>query len=177
MTQKDKNNFKIGFFILGAAVIFGIGYLYITKKGFFDDTTKLYVFADDVSDLSTETPILINGFQIGSVSDLSINSGKVLIEFSVDKEIKLKKSAQFSSTGTGIFGNKVILVKKFQEGEEFFQTGDTIQTEFLILPNQSIIDSTLMKEIEPSLKEISRKVGKALLEYGEEGEKEEIIPQ
>ena len=103
MTQKDKKNIRIGIFVLGATVLLGVGYLFITKKGFFDDTTKLYVFADDVSELSTETPILINGFQ------------------------------------------------------------------------NRIIDSTLVKKMEPTLKEISQTIGKALLEYGEEGEVDKDI--
>jgi len=168
MTQEDKKYKRVGIFVVGAIIIFFVGYQFISKEGFFDNNTKLYSLANDVSGITTETPIVINGFQIGKVSDLSLKKGKVLIEFSVDKEIKLTKSAQFFSSANSIFGDRQIEVKNSHEGEDFYKSGDTIQTEFITNPIGGIIDSTLMQEIEPTLKEFSKTIGKALQDYGEE---------
>ena len=86
----------------------------------------------------------------------------------LEKEIKLTKSAQFFSSANSIFGDRQIEVKNSHEGEDFYKSGDTIQTEFITNPIGGIIDSTLMQEIEPTLKEFSKTIGKALQDYGEE---------
>jgi hypothetical protein len=52
--------------------------------------------------------------------------------------------------------------------------GDTIETEFITEPISGIVDSTLMKEIEPTLKEFSKTIGKALQDYGESGEESNV---
>jgi len=117
-----------------------------------------------------ESPILINGFEIGKVSDMKLANGKVLLEFSIDKEIKLSKASQFFSTARGILGERKIDVENFSTGEIIYSDKDTIKTEFVTKPFSEIIDSTFIKEIEPTLKELSKTIGKALLDYGESGE-------
>jgi ABC-type transporter Mla subunit MlaD len=170
MSQEEKKYKRVGIFAIATILIFILGYQFVSKKGIFDNSMKLYSLANDVSGISTETPILINGFEIGKVSDLNLANGKVLLEFSIDKEIKLSKKSKFISTASGIFGDRQINVENTSNGKEIYMDGDTIATEFITKPISGIVDSTLMKEIEPTLKEFSKTIGKALQDYGESDE-------
>jgi ABC-type transporter Mla subunit MlaD len=174
MNQEEKNYKRVGIFAIAAIIIFILGYQFVSKKGIFDNSMRLYSLSNDVSGISTETPILINGFEIGKVSDLNLANGKVLLEFSIDKEIKLSKESKFISTASGIFGYRQINVENTSNGEEIYVNGDTIETEFITEPISGIVDSTLMKEIEPTLKEFSKTIGKALQDYGESGEESNV---
>ena len=166
MSQEKTNYTKVGIFTTIIILVFILGYKFISQKGVFDNSIKLYSLADNVMGISTETPIFINGFQIGKVNDITLKENKVLLEFAIDKEYKLAKSSKFVSV-TSVFGDRHIDVKDSREVEEFYKHQDTVETEFVIQPIGNLIDSTLMKEFEPTLKEVSRTIGKALQDYGE----------
>lgn len=166
MSQEKTNSTKVGIFTTIIFLAFVFGYKFISQKGIFDNSIKLYSLADNVMGISTDTPIFINGFQIGKVNDISLKENKVLLEFAIDKEYKLAKSSKFVSV-TSVFGDRHIDVKNSREVEEFYKHQDTVETEFVTQPVGSLIDSTLIKELEPTLKEVSRTIGKALQDYGE----------
>ncbi len=174
MNQEEKKHIRVGILAIAVIMTFILVYQFISGKGIFDDSMKLYSFANDVSGISTKTPILINGYEIGKVSNINFTNGKVLLEFSIDKEIKLSKESQFVSTAGGVFRDRQINVENAAVGGRIYSNRDTIETAFITKPISEIVDSTLMKKIEPTLKEFSRKIGKALQDYGESGEEPNV---
>lgn len=76
----NPNYTRIGIFTTAIIIFSLLGYLFISGKGIFDNSTKLYVFSQDASWLKTESPILFLGMKIGKISDLHLEQGKILIE-------------------------------------------------------------------------------------------------
>jgi len=99
---------QIGIFGIAVIAVSILGYCYISKKGIFDNSTKIYAFIEDPTGVSTKSPILINGYEIGKVSNLEIIDTKVLIELSVDKELGINKESQLFSTPSSFIGGRQI---------------------------------------------------------------------
>lgn len=159
---------KIGFFAIATIVVSVLGYFYISKKYIFDDTTKLYVFIDDPTGVSTKSSILINGFEIGKVSNLEIINNEVLLELSVDEKLGISRGTQLVSVPSSLMGGKQIHLENYDQNADKYKSGDTIKSKVII--------KSLAETFDPKLKKLSAAIGAALLDYGESiEEKEEVI--
>ena len=161
------NYTRVGIFTTAIIIISILGYLFISKKSIFDNSTKLYIFSQEASGLKRESPVLFRGLKIGKISGLYLEKEKFLVELSIDNKIKLPKSTEFYSSITGPLGSRKINVKMTEEGNDFYKNGDTISSSLISKSMINLVDSTFSKIIEPSLKEISNTVGQALIEYSE----------
>ena len=154
--------------ISSAIIIFSlVGYFFISGKGIFDNSTKLYVFSQEASGLKRESPVIFRGLKIGKISGLYLEQGKFLVELSIDEEMKLSTSAEFYTFLAGPLGSRKIEVKITEEGNYFYKNGDTISTSLIYKPMTNLVDSSFLKVIEPSIKELSKTVGQVLIDYAE----------
>jgi phospholipid/cholesterol/gamma-HCH transport system substrate-binding protein len=159
---------KIGILAIVTIAVSVLGYFYISNKGIFNDTTKLYVFIDDPTGISTKSPILINGFEIGKVSNLEIINNEVLLELSVDGKLGISRESQLVSAPSSFLGGKQINLENYDQNDIKYKSGDTIKSQ--------VITKSLTEAIDPELKKLSSTIGAALLEYGESTEvNEEVI--
>jgi phospholipid/cholesterol/gamma-HCH transport system substrate-binding protein len=159
---------KIGIFAIATIAVSVLGYFYISNKGIFNDTTKLYVFIDDPTGISTKSPVLINGFEIGKVSNLEIINNEVLLELSVDEKLGISRESQLVSAPSSFLGGKQIDLENYDQNGDKYKSGDTIKSQVII--------KSLNETFDPELKKLSSTIGAALLEYGESTEvKNEVI--
>lgn len=165
--MSNPNYTNVGIFSTVMIIFSLIGYFFIPGKGIFDHSTKLYIFTNEAYSLKTETPILFRGLKIGKISDLHSVQGNLLVELSIEEEMKFPKSTKFFSSQIGFFGDQQIDVEITEEGNHLYKNGDTISTYLIYKPMNNLVDSSFLKIIEPSLKELSKTVGEALIEYSE----------
>lgn len=170
MNEENNNYSKIGVLaVIIFAIVFGT-YKYF-KESPFDDQLRVYALIDDAFGMQTGTPILTRGFKIGEVSALTLVNDGVVLELLIYKGFNLNKSAQFYTGVSSPFGGQIIEIKGLEKSDDYYRNGDTIQAKFGKLSLRDGIDSTTIKRVEPSLKELSKAVGKILQEYGEASEK------
>ena len=171
MMNEENNNYrKIGILaVLIFAAVF-IGYN-LFKKGHFDNRVKIYSIIEDASGIEPGVPVLTRGLKIGEVRDLYLVDSGVLLELVIQDGFKINKSAQFYIGTNGLFGGRIIELKGLEKSNDFYVNGDTIQTKFGELTIRDSADSTLINGVEPSLKELSRDLGRMLQEYGESSDK------
>ena len=81
--------------------------------------------------------------------------------------MKLSTSAEFYTFLAGPLGSRKIEVKITEEGNYFYKNGDTISTSLIYKPMTNLVDSSFLKVIEPSIKELSKTVGQILIDYAE----------
>lgn len=149
--------------MIAAISISVLGYMYITEKGFFGNRTKLYAYLDEPTGISTKSIVHVNGFEIGKVNEIEIINNEIILELLINKKITLKNESQLFSTPRSIMGEKDIEVQNSNQGQEIYSSGDTIKNKIISKSLKETLDPN--NQYEPQLKEISKTIGTALLDY------------
>ena len=139
--------FKIGtLMILGIALLFtGINYL----KGFnpFTKQVHLYAIYNKIEGLSVSNPVLVNGFKVGQVSNVTFSpegDGSLLVEFTIEEsKLRVPIDSEAKIYSSDLFGTKAI---KIVPGvtKTYAQPGDTLLSSVEI-----DIQTAVRKELEP----------------------------
>jgi len=103
---------------LGILAILAIGfaiwaYKFVKGKNIFKKTKTFYLVYDNVDQLSVASPVLINGYKIGSVLDIKLNpkdTKSILVTIEVDGNIDYPKNTNAILQSEGVVGGKVINV-------------------------------------------------------------------
>ncbi len=133
MTKEQKRYIKTGilFTIIIFISIWGVNY--IRSNELFSNQTKLYGVYSDVKELSEGNHVFLNGTKIGKVSKVSFLNGnlnKLVVEFHINKEIKIPDSSVAKIVSTdlmGTMGLRIILNKK--KTDKYYESGDTLITD------------------------------------------------
>lgn len=124
---------KVALFVILIAVMFIFGMNFLKGKGIFDNNSTYYAIFDQVGGMYKSDPIVVNGFQIGKMGELSLidggpNAGKIMAEMIISNDIKIPENSLavlFSADLLGEMNVKLI----YPEGvNTFHQDGDTIST-------------------------------------------------
>ncbi len=94
--MKYTKEFKVGLFAIVMIAGLYIGFNYLKGIDFFSDTKKYYVLYNNVGGLNISNPVSINGFKVGTVSDIEIlqrNNNQILVELSLKGDIVVGKNA------------------------------------------------------------------------------------
>jgi len=167
MNEKENNYKKIGVLAVAIFTIVFLSYNFF-KKSRFDNQLRIYGLVDDASGLYEGLAVLTKGLKIGELKDMKLQHNGVLLEILIYRSFNLNKSAQFHIKSNGPFESKAIEVRGLKKSQDYYVNGDTIQGVFGELSIRNGVDSIVINRVEPSLKELSKTVGKMLQEYGEE---------
>jgi phospholipid/cholesterol/gamma-HCH transport system substrate-binding protein len=103
---------KVGLFSALALVMLYYGFDFLMGRDFFDNTNKYYAIYDNVDELTKSSPVLVNGFAVGRVSNIRIlqeRQNKVLVELEIDSDIVLGDSTR-AILNSDFLGTKSILL-------------------------------------------------------------------
>jgi phospholipid/cholesterol/gamma-HCH transport system substrate-binding protein len=105
---KISNETKIGALTVVSVAILILGYSFLKGNDVFTTENKFFAVYTDVTGLTVAKPVLVNGFQIGRVSHLTLlPSGKTLVEFKVQEKYSVPKNTLAKLDGD-LLGNKTI---------------------------------------------------------------------
>ena len=128
------NETKIGLLAVVAVSLLIWGYKYIKGKNILKTSTYLYIQYEDIDMLSTSTPVVIQGLQVGIVSDIYFidnGEGKQLVEvvLDIEKGINVPKNAIADIKSTGFMGGKAVelVFPRPCSGDDCAQSGDMIR--------------------------------------------------
>jgi len=131
--------FKIGtLMILGVVLLItGLNYL----KGFNPLSKQIHLFAvyDRIEGLAVSNPVLVNGFKVGQVTNVTL-----LVEFTIEESnLKIPIDSDAKIYSSDLFGTKAI---KIEPGitDIYIQDGDT-----LLSSVEMDITAAVKKELEP----------------------------
>lgn len=123
--MKISNETKIGALTVVSVAILILGYSFLRGNDVFTTENKFYAVYTDVTGLAVAKPVLVNGFQIGRVSHLTLQpNGTTLVEFKVQSKYDVPKNTVAKLDGD-LLGNKTI---DFQLGnsKEMAESGATL---------------------------------------------------
>ena len=138
--MKITNETKVGVLAAVAITILIIGYSFLKGNNVFSTENEFYAKYDRVDGLATSKPVMVNGYQIGRVSRLTLlPSGQILAQFKIDSEYVIPKNTIARLESTDLLGGKAI-VFELGSGSDFAEDGDTLNAN---------IQLDLMDQVEP----------------------------
>jgi phospholipid/cholesterol/gamma-HCH transport system substrate-binding protein len=126
--KKISNEVKVGAMALLTIVVFVWLFNFLKGKDFLKSTAIYYTVYDKVGGLAESSPAEVNGFKVGvvrSIDFIDAQSGRLLVEFSVNKNFKLPKNTVAEIVPVSLLGGmKVQFI--YGNGPGTYSEGDTI---------------------------------------------------
>lgn len=138
--MKISNETKVGILAIISIAILVIGYSFLKGNDVFTKEKIYFAKYSRVEGLTVSKPILVNGYQIGRVSKMTLlPSSDVLVEFKVDKQYSVPSNTVARIASTDFMGNKAIIFD-LGDSNSFAITGDTLA---------SAINQNILEQVEP----------------------------
>ncbi len=125
-----KQEILVGLTVALALVLLFVGINFLKGVNVFKAANYYYATYTDVAGLSTSAPVTINGFKVGQVRSVEYqydNPGHVVVEFSVDKALRIPQGSQAVIT-TDLLGTATIALRMGADRSAFYSVGDTVAT-------------------------------------------------
>lgn len=158
MKKIFKKEIVIGISAIIALVILYSGIEFLKGINIFKPANHYYVSYTNVAGLGIASPVTVNGFKVGQVLNIEYeydNPGHVLVEISLDKELKLPKGTK-AVLASDLLGSASIMLNMGTD-KSFYEIGERIEGE---IPS-GLMDN-ITNNIMPSLAEIMPKIDSIL---------------
>ncbi len=110
--MKISNETKIGALTAIAITILILGYSFLRGGDIFSSSNKFYSIYNKVDGLSLSRPVLVNGFQIGTVSKMDLlPDGRTKVQFKVGRQYNVPSNTIAALVSTDLLGSKAIAFK------------------------------------------------------------------
>jgi phospholipid/cholesterol/gamma-HCH transport system substrate-binding protein len=121
---------KTAIFALSGFGLFFIGFNYLKSNDVFVRDSIFYAVYDNAEGLMVGTPVTIQGFQVGTVDQVSLLPGNkdIVVRFRVEKEYGFSKNSIAKIYEAGLLGGKSLAVAPQFDGADLAQSGDTLQS-------------------------------------------------
>lgn len=126
--MKISNLARTGILTVVSFFILFLGINYLKGKNVFSNLTEYKVYYDRVDGLVRSSAITINGFKIGQVSEIKLvedGSGKILVTFTIPKNIKLPQNTIAKIVSTDLMGTRSIKLI-LANNQQYYKPGDTL---------------------------------------------------
>ncbi|WP_462265506.1 MlaD family protein [Mucilaginibacter sp.] len=149
--MKISNETKIGIFTVVGIVILVLGYSYLRGNDVFSKSNRFYAIYQSVEGLTVSKPVLVNGFQIGQISKMSLlPNGHTVVEFKINHDYSVPANTLAKLASTDLLGSKAVV---FQLGnsKEMAEDQDTLQAD---------IQGSLAESLQPVQQKAERLISK-----------------
>ena len=138
--MKISNETKVGILAAIAIAIFIVGYNFLKGNDIFTSENEFYAKYDKVDGLAISKPVLVNGFQIGRVSALTLQpNGQILAQFKINPKYVVPNNTIARLESTDLLGSKAVI---FDLGNslKYAIDGDTLNAN---------VQQNIMEQVEP----------------------------
>ena len=138
--MKITSETKVGVLAAVAIAILIVGYSFLKGNDVFSSENEVYAKYDRVDGLAVSKPVLVNGYQIGRVSKLTLlPSGQILTQFKIDPEYAIPSNTIARLESTDLLGGKAVIFE-LGSSNQYAQDGDTLNAN---------IQKDLLEQVEP----------------------------
>lgn len=137
---KISNETKVGIITVVALVLLFIGYNFLKGNDVFSSEHEFYTDYDNVDGLTISKPVVVNGYQIGRVSDMQLlPNGKIRTHFKIKNEFDIPSNTVARIVSADLLGSKAI-VFELGNSTTLAKSGD---------PLLSDVQANLLEKVEP----------------------------
>lgn len=128
--MKIAKEVKIGLFtvLMIGALIWGINFL--QGRQIFQSDIVYYGVYQRIDGLQETSPVLLNGFRVGTVEKISLTDGqpaKLIVQFALDKDVLLPTNTEAQIYSADLMGSKAIRLVSTTKST-YHHSGDTLAT-------------------------------------------------
>lgn len=160
--MKITNETKIGILTVVGIAILILGFSYLKGNDVFSGSNKFYAIYRNVEGLTLSKPVLVNGFQVGHVSNMTLQteSGFTVVEFKIDPKYPIPANTLARLESTDLLGSKAIIFE-LGNSRELAETKDTLRADIQGSLAQSLQPvqrkaEVLMEKVDSSLSAINK---------------------
>ncbi len=162
---------KIGILTFIVLVTMIWGYTFLKGRNLLTASNELFSTYDDVTDLNVSSPVLVNGFKIGTVTKIKINKTdvkKMDVFYLIDSEYKIPKNAIANLKSLGFVSGRGIFLDFDKEcsGADCALNGDELKGGSIGLLG-SMLGTENISEYSTEITESARAI---IANIGKEGE-------
>ena len=163
---------KIGIVVIVALGMLYFGLNYLKGINIFQPTTYFYAQYERVDGIVPTTPVMINGYQVGHVSEIIFDYTKeapITLQITVDNKLVVPKGTIAEVYDTGLMGDKAIQLR-LGYSDQFMQPGDTlrtgIQNGLMAAVTDALVEpvKAMMPQLDSTLKAINQTVNSERIE-------------
>jgi len=148
---KISNETKVGVITVVSLALLFIGYNFLKGNDVFSRENEFYTDYDNVDGLTVSKPVVVNGYQIGRVSELQLlPNGKIRTHFKIKNEYDIPSNTVARIVSADLLGSKAI-VFELGNSKTMAKSGD---------PLLSDVQANLLEKVEPLQKKIENLVVK-----------------
>ena len=127
--MKNKNEIKTGLLVITGIALFIFGYSYLKSNDIFVSDRTFYAVYDDVEGVVNGTPVTVNGFPVGSITDISFfKQNRLLVKFRVENDIKFSVNSLAQIYETGLIGGKALAIIPAMDNSRVAVSKDTLKS-------------------------------------------------
>ena len=127
--MKNKNEIKTGLLVITGIALFIFGYSYLKSNDIFVSDRTFYAVYDDVEGVVNGTPVTVNGFHVGSITDISFfKQNRLLVKFRVENDIKFSVNSLAQIYETGLIGGKALAIIPAMDNSRVAVSKDTLKS-------------------------------------------------
>jgi len=137
---KITNETKVGILAVVAIAVLILGYSFLRGNDVFSSDHTFYATYDRVDGLTESKPILVNGYQIGRVSEMQLQSdGRIRTEFKVKRSYAIPSNTVARLASTDLLGGKAIIFE-LGDASTYAKDGDELAAG---------LQKNIMEQVEP----------------------------
>lgn len=160
------NEFKIGLMAIIVIALAIWGFTFLRGKNLLNVANVYYARYDDIDQLAVTSPVLIRGYQVGTVSEVKLDDDlqTIIVKLDIDKGIRIPKDAVALVTNVSIMGGKAVelQIRGACSGDQCAEPGSFIEGRV-----QGMFDSLLDGGEDGTLAKVKENIGDILNTLGD----------
>jgi phospholipid/cholesterol/gamma-HCH transport system substrate-binding protein len=114
----ERNLFLIGAIGLGVTIAIILGAINYDKLPFLNQGKEYSAYFAEAGGLMGDAAVQVSGFQVGKVESIELDGPRVLVKFTVDKDIRLGDRTEAAIKTKGLLGTKILQVTSRGDGRQ-----------------------------------------------------------
>ena len=146
LKMKIKTEVKIGFIVLTTFLLVFWGINYLKGRNILNKTNVFYVVYNDVQGLGPSASVLLNGYKVGMINDISFKESSltdIVVCFDIDHKFNIPLGSEIQLFSADLLGTKALTILP-SSAIKFHEYGDTLKSSI-----KADLISSLSEEILP----------------------------
>lgn len=172
---------KIGILTFIVLLVMVWGYTFLKGRNLLTDSNTYFAIYDDVTDLAVSSPVLVNGYKVGTVTKIMLNeknTSQMVVYFDVHEDYKIPRDAEVALKSMGFVNGRGLFIEidKVCSGADCAPSGSQLKSKVVGLV-ESMLGEGEMENYSADLSTTAQSIIAGIGKEGQEGAIHETFRQ